>query len=214
MAFGVVKSVTAIAISISTADIEFAKKIGEMLDQLSYIDDCDTLGQRSNKVDIHKALVLVYQKLLEFYNAAFEILSRKGVKLVMKLIVENDRLPNIIQDFLRHADNLRRLVQNATWEIVEDIKAMLYDHEIARWLGSEKTNRQSQYHASLQDIRADEACYFLLTDTRFENWYQGSQYKQLTNYADETSINCPSPRYATTIVKTTKLAKLLTYFLL
>lgn len=115
-----------------------------MLGQLSYIDDCDTLGQKSNKIDIHKvvscvsirslsdsfqALVLVYQKLLEFYNAAFEILSRKGVKLVMKMILENDRLPNIIKDFSEHADDLRKLVQKATWEIVEDIKAMLYDHE-------------------------------------------------------------------------------------
>lgn len=34
-----------IAISFSTADLDFAKKIGEMLEQLSYIDDCDTLSQ-------------------------------------------------------------------------------------------------------------------------------------------------------------------------
>jgi hypothetical protein len=115
-----------------------------MLEQLSYIDDCDTLGQKTNKIDIHKViscvsiqsisnllqtLVLVYQKLLEFYNAAFEILSKKGAKLVMKMILENGRLPNIVKDFLKHANNLRKLVQKATWEIVEDIKAMLYDHE-------------------------------------------------------------------------------------
>jgi hypothetical protein len=71
----------------------------------------------------------VYQKLLEFYKVAFEILTKKGTKLVMRLILENDRLPNIVQDFLKHADILRKLVQKATWEIVEDIKAMLYDHE-------------------------------------------------------------------------------------
>jgi hypothetical protein len=115
-----------------------------MLEQLSYIDDCDTLGQKTNKIDIHKviscvsiqslsdslqALVLVYQKLLEFYIAAFEILSRKGAKLVMKMILENDRLPNIVKEFSKYAENLRKLVQKATWEIVEDIKAMLYDHE-------------------------------------------------------------------------------------
>lgn len=115
-----------------------------MLEQISYIDDCDTLGQKVNKVDIHKvicivffqslsdilqALVLVYQKLLEFYNAAFEILSRKGAKLVIRVILENDRLPNIFQDFLKHAGNLGKLVQKATLEIVEDIRTMLYDHE-------------------------------------------------------------------------------------
>ena len=115
-----------------------------MLEQISYIDDCDTLGQKANKKDIHEvihserfelfltfsqALVSVYQKILEFYKVAFEILTRKGAKLVMKMILENDRLPNIVQDFLRHADTLRKLVQKATWEIVEDIKAMLYDRE-------------------------------------------------------------------------------------
>jgi hypothetical protein len=46
-----------IAISFATADLEFARQIGEMLEQLSYIDDCDTLGQRANKADIHKVLL-------------------------------------------------------------------------------------------------------------------------------------------------------------
>ena len=48
---------------------------------------------------------------------------------MIKLILENDRLPNIVQDFLKHAETLRQIVQKATWEIVEDIKAMLYDRE-------------------------------------------------------------------------------------
>lgn len=47
----------------------------------------------------------------------------------MKMILESDRLPNLVQDFLKHAEILRKLVQKATWEIVEDIKAMLYDRE-------------------------------------------------------------------------------------
>jgi hypothetical protein len=76
-----------------------------------------------------QALVLVYQKLLEFYNVAFEILTRKGAKLVMKMILENDRLPNIVQEFLGRAENLQKLVTNAMWEIVEDIKAMLYNDQ-------------------------------------------------------------------------------------
>lgn len=71
----------------------------------------------------------VYQKLLEFYKVAHEILTRRGVKLVIKMVLETDRLPNIVQDFLRHADTLRKLVEKATWEVVEDIKAMLYDSE-------------------------------------------------------------------------------------
>lgn len=71
----------------------------------------------------------MYQKILEFYQVAHEMLTRRGVKLVITMVLETDRLPNIVQDFLRHADILRKLVEKATWEIVEDIKAMLYDSE-------------------------------------------------------------------------------------
>ncbi|KAF2267298.1 hypothetical protein CC78DRAFT_490454 [Lojkania enalia] len=177
--FGVVSGVTAIAITFATADLEFAKQIGEMLEQISYIDDCDTLGQRTNKTDIHKALVSVYQQILEFYKAAHEILTRRGRKLAIKMILETDRLPNIIQDFLKHADTLRKLIEKATWEIVEDIKTMLYDREIARWLGSGKINVQSRYHVQLQDLRTDEACEFLLTHPNFTNWYRASNSQKL-----------------------------------
>ncbi|KAK1832788.1 hypothetical protein QBC39DRAFT_348224 [Podospora conica] len=177
--FGVVRGVTAIAISFSTADLDFAKKIGEMLEQLSYIDDCDTLGQRTKKGDIYNALVSVYQKLLEFYNAAFRILTQKGVKIVMRVVLQDGRLPDIIKDFLRHADLLRKLVQKATWEIVEDIKAMLYDQEIAKWLGSGKMSRQHQLHVDLQLIRADNACEFLRADDKFINWFGGTGSQQL-----------------------------------
>lgn len=92
-----------------------------MLERISYIDDCDTLGQKANTTDIHKvicivifrslsdsfqALVLVCGKLLEFYNVAVEILTKRGAKLVMRMVLENDRLPNIIKDFLNRAENL------------------------------------------------------------------------------------------------------------
>ncbi|KAK5093253.1 hypothetical protein LTS08_008936 [Lithohypha guttulata] len=178
--FGVVKGVTAIAITFANADIEFAKQIGEMLEQISYIDDCDTLGQRANRTDIHKTLVSVYQKILEFYKVAHEILTRRGAKLVMKMVLETDRLPNVVEDFLRHADTLRKLIEKATWEIVEDIKTMLYDSEIARWLGGGKVSVQSQYHEELRDLRSDEACRFLLTHPNFTKWYHASDSQWLT----------------------------------
>jgi hypothetical protein len=71
----------------------------------------------------------VYQKILEFYKAVHEILTRRGRKLAIKMILETDRLPNIVQDFLRHADTLRKLIKKATSEVVKDIKTMLYDRE-------------------------------------------------------------------------------------
>ncbi|CAI6336993.1 unnamed protein product [Periconia digitata] len=177
--FTVVSGVTAVAITFATADLAFAEQIGEMLEQISYIDDCDTLGQRGNRADIHKALVSVYKKILEFYEAAHDILTRRGGKLAMKMILETDRLPHIIQDFLKQAELLRKLIEKATWEIVEDIKAMLYDREIARWLGSDKVNLQSQYHVHLQDLRSDSACKFLLSHPSFMDWYRATGSRQL-----------------------------------
>lgn len=45
-----------IAISIASADVEFGNHIAEMLQQISYIDDCDTLGQKADDKDIHKVM--------------------------------------------------------------------------------------------------------------------------------------------------------------
>ncbi|KAK8931672.1 Vegetative incompatibility protein HET-E-1 [Metarhizium anisopliae] len=185
--FGVVKGVTAIAISFAAADVEFAKKIGEMLEQMSYIDECDTLGQKSENKNIHKALVSVYQKILEFYQAAYDILTRRKVKLVLKIILENDKLPAIISEFITRANNLRNLIHTTTLEVVQEIQAMLYDQQtslptsanililsVAAWLGRESELVQSEHHDSLQAIRADEACEFLLKHAHFLNWYCGT----------------------------------------
>ncbi|KAJ4298999.1 hypothetical protein N0V90_004243 [Kalmusia sp. IMI 367209] len=163
-----------IAISFATAGEEFAKQIGNMLDQMSYIDGCDTLGQRTESADIHKALVSVYREILEFYKVAHEILMRRGRKFAMGMILETDRLPNIVEEFVKQADMLRKLIEKATLEIVEDIKSMLYDREISRWLDNGKLKMQVQYHTRLQDIRTDEACKFLLTHSVFQSWYSAS----------------------------------------
>lgn len=53
-----------IAISFATADLEFARQIGEMLEQISYIDECDTLGQSINKTDIHKVIQITISDVL------------------------------------------------------------------------------------------------------------------------------------------------------
>lgn len=71
----------------------------------------------------------MYKVILEFYATAHEMLTKRGKKLILTLVVENKRLPVIIQDFLLHADSLRRLIEKATCEIVEDIQAMLYDRQ-------------------------------------------------------------------------------------
>ncbi|KAL6913368.1 hypothetical protein FSST1_011128 [Fusarium sambucinum] len=185
--FGVIRGVTAVAISISTADLDFAKKIGEMLEQISYIDDCDTLGQRENRADIHRALVSVYQKLLEFYVSAYEFLSKRRTRLVLAVISDTGTLPDIVKDFLKQAEHLRSIVEKATFDIVQDIKAMLYDAKISQWLGRDKLSQQSLHHASLQSLRANSACEFLLEKPEFKNWYRAFDSQQLAILGDTGS---------------------------
>ncbi|KAJ4176473.1 hypothetical protein NW767_015434 [Fusarium falciforme] len=182
--FGVIRGVTAVAISISTADLEFAKKIGEMLEQISYIDDCDTLGQKEDRADIHRALVSVYQKLLEFYVSAYEFLSKRRTRLVLAVIADTGTLPDIVKDFLKQAEHLRKLVEKATFDIVQDIKTMLYDEKISQWLGRDKLPQQSRYHADLQSLRADPACEFLLEKSEFKSWYRAFDSQQLAILGD------------------------------
>lgn len=45
------------------------------------------------------------------------------------MILEQDRLSEIVTEFSRYAEQLHKLIQKATLEIVEDIRAMLYDHK-------------------------------------------------------------------------------------
>ncbi|KAL4936888.1 hypothetical protein BDV06DRAFT_204043 [Aspergillus oleicola] len=177
--FGVVRSVTALAITLAASDLDFAKQVGDMLDRISWIDACDTLGQKTDRKDIHKALVKVYQKLLQFYKAAFEILTKRGPKLILKMVLETGQLPSIVQDFLTYANTLQATIQNATADILAEIESMLYKTEVVNWLGSDKFSRQSEYDASLRDLRADKACEFLLEHTAFKNWYNATSPQQL-----------------------------------
>lgn len=47
---------------------------------------------------------------------------------MMKIIKENDRLSEIVEDFLKHAQTLAKIVTKATLEIGADIQAMLRNH--------------------------------------------------------------------------------------
>jgi len=44
------------AIGIASADEKFAEKIADMLQRMSYIDSCDTLGRKASDQDIHKVM--------------------------------------------------------------------------------------------------------------------------------------------------------------
>lgn len=134
--------------------------------------------------------------ILEFYTAAHEMLTKRGRTLIQTMVLENVRLPNIVKNFLIPADALRRLLGKATCEIVEDIQPMLNNHEsklryvhvipvvsdmvaVATWLDRSKLQQQNDYQAKLMDIRSNEACEFLLEDTKFVEWYQAPDSQQL-----------------------------------
>ncbi|RMJ25106.1 hypothetical protein PHISP_04047, partial [Aspergillus sp. HF37] len=168
-----------IAIGFANVNSNFTEQLERMLQHIPYIDDCDTLGQKAEEQKIHKALVSVYQKVIEFYMAICDILARKGSRLVMKMILENDRLPSIVQDFLRCSDILHNVVQSTTLRILQDIHSMLLDEKIFRWLGADKLKRQSQHHDELKRLRADQACDFVLRNPNFINWYRASDSQQL-----------------------------------
>ncbi|UZP36392.1 hypothetical protein NXS19_004208 [Fusarium pseudograminearum] len=149
--FGVMKGVTAVAISISTADLDFAK--------------------REDRADIHRALVSVYQKLLEFYASAYEFLMQRRTRLVLAVLSDAGTLPAIVKDVLEQAGHLRAVVEKVTFDIVQDIKAMLYNEKISQWLGHDNLSQQSRHHVDLKSLRADSACEWLLEKPEFKSWY-------------------------------------------
>ncbi|KAI7552573.1 hypothetical protein KC331_g1796 [Hortaea werneckii] len=181
---GLLRAVTAMAITLAGTKPDLAESVAAMLEQMSYIDDCDTLGQKANRLDIHQALVAVYKSLLEFYKVAHEMLTRKGMALTIAVLSNSGPLPDAIQTFLRHATTLHKIVSKATLEIVQDIKRLLCDQEIDRWLASDQLRRQTQYHAELGEHRANEACMDLLADERFTSWYEDAEPSQLAIFGE------------------------------
>lgn len=121
--------------------------------------------------------------------------------MITTIVFEGNRLPGIVQDFLRHADILHKIVQTAVAETMHEIQLMLcdvtskfsriqfqltdsYSDAVGEWLGSDKMSRQVEFHAYVRDCRADQACEFLLKDTEFIQWYGGSESRQLVILGD------------------------------
>ncbi len=58
------------------------------------------------------------------------------------------------------------------------------DPLVAKWLDSRGMNRQGLYHAHLQEIRADQACKFLLEDAAFIKWHRATDSRELVLLGD------------------------------
>lgn len=143
-----------------------------------------------------------YKKILEFYEAALGILNSHGTKLILNTILDNDRLPKIIEDFLDSSQLLHQVVGKANYEISADIQEMCYDREskcigryrcwggrglcllVSIWLGRDKMSQQTSLHASLKVPHAHRTCEFLLKTETFIEWYYTAEPAQLSIIGD------------------------------
>ncbi|KAI1846709.1 hypothetical protein JX266_007282 [Neoarthrinium moseri] len=181
-AFGVLKSVTAVAISVSSLDRPFAEQIANMLRQVPIIDECDILGQKLEKSDgIHDALVLVYTNLLDFYVAAFETLTASDFKFVKGVIVENQGMPGLVSEFLDHVKQLKSHIGNATLRVVQEFKDLIKDTRIETLLRTENTRLQDSLHDRWQHEkqRAQEACSWFVNEPLFLDWFHSTKSELL-----------------------------------
>ncbi|KAJ9653673.1 hypothetical protein H2198_007184 [Neophaeococcomyces mojaviensis] len=179
-AVGVVSCVTTIAIAICGAEDSLNTQIISMLEHVAIIDDCDTLGQKLDAENgIHKALVPVYKDLLNFYIAALDILTSKAFVLALVCDQLSQRLPTIVSDFVKHAALLRDRIGNATLELVTDIKKLLQDNKIQKLLGVDKDKQRSAFHSELRELRASDACKWIIADPKFIEWYNAPTSGQL-----------------------------------
>lgn len=69
----------------------------------------------------------MYQDLLQFYIAAQKILTSKVFMLALVSDQLRQRLPAIVRDFVEHASLLKSRIENATLQLVADIKKLLQD---------------------------------------------------------------------------------------
>ena len=68
----------------------------------------------------------VYRCILQFYKAAFEVLTKARGKLMFAIIKEQNRLQSIMEEFSSRANELNKVVQNPTLKIKE-VESMLIE---------------------------------------------------------------------------------------
>ncbi|KAH8659589.1 hypothetical protein BGZ61DRAFT_523502 [Ilyonectria robusta] len=96
--FSVVRSVTAIAISFATADLEFAKQIGEMLEQIAYIAFFGWYKEAQASGNVEPAANI--EQLEELLQKVLETIDRPVFSLIDGLD-ECDRACTILLDLLK-----------------------------------------------------------------------------------------------------------------
>ncbi|OCK74793.1 hypothetical protein K432DRAFT_397804 [Lepidopterella palustris CBS 459.81] len=105
--------------------------------------------------------------------------------LGQKLDAENgihklsQRVPTIVSDFVKDAALLRDRIGNATLELVTDIKKLLQNNKIQKLLGVNKDRQRSEMQSELRELRAIDACKWVLADPKFIKRYNAPDSGQL-----------------------------------
>ncbi|KAK8018536.1 hypothetical protein PG991_007726 [Apiospora marii] len=177
----VVQGVTALAISLATARETLTSNIGEMLEQMQVIDECDSVAQqmRDDRKAIHVALVNVYSTMLQFYGVAYELLHMSTGRMTFKLVRDDTKLPGIISRFIVLTGILKDRIDMATIKMVEEIHTSIISNEVKQWLGFDKILSRDRFHTGAEGVRNDDACEWLLQDQTFRKWYTDRGSAQL-----------------------------------
>ncbi|KAI1384417.1 uncharacterized protein F4822DRAFT_445871 [Hypoxylon trugodes] len=179
-ASGAVKSVVTLAVCICGARSQFSQQIVEMLENIPIIDQCDTLGQSLNSSRvIREALATVYKDMIKFYITAIRIFESRAGVLVEQY---HQKMSPIINDFNRHARQLKFQIDTVVATLVRDIKTMVLDEKVEKLLDSGKTKARSEFHSEMRRIRTDEACRWIART--FSTWYDTPTQQQMIILGD------------------------------
>ncbi|KAL9580025.1 MAG: hypothetical protein Q9212_004742 [Teloschistes hypoglaucus] len=178
-------AVGVVAIAICGAEEALNAQIVTMLEHIAIIDECDILGQKLDAGNIiYKALVPVYKDLLNFYIAAQKILTSKAFVLALVCEQLRQHLPTIVSGFLEHAALLKSRIANATLELIADIKNILQDDKIQKLLGVNKDKQRSESHGELRELRASNACKWIVADSKFLAWYNAPTSERMVIFGN------------------------------
>ncbi|OAQ96024.1 hypothetical protein LLEC1_03761 [Akanthomyces lecanii] len=184
-AFTITQSVTTLAVGVCGMEDRLNNHITDMLGQIKVIDECDALGQKFDDGEpIHEALVAVYKDLLLFYYAVVHVLTKKSVALAWISEQFNERIPPVVQDFLKHTSLLYQHIDNATTKVIKSIESLLIDAKIIRILGDSKLNLLQDFHLELKTKTANDACRWAVDNPVFRTWYGTAATETLALYGE------------------------------
>ncbi|KAG5925801.1 hypothetical protein E4U42_003933 [Claviceps africana] len=123
-----------------------------------------------------KVLAPLYQKALEFYMTAADMLKKRVATRIPVLLIKIKRLQGNFEAFSKEADDLKDKMRD---QDAKEMRDDILDQKISGWLGSDQLKRHADTHEKLKHLCAPEACEFLLSLKEFQAWYHDPESKQL-----------------------------------